>query len=68
MISIFIAIRDITTKTIIATVIIMVDIIGDQIDAAELTFVNIANAISTMLEEKYQYLFLKRLLQVVSLN
>ena len=28
----------------------MVDIIGDQIDAAELTFVNIANAISTMLE------------------
>ena len=50
MISIFIAIRDITTKTIIATVIIMVDIIGDQIDAAELTFVNIANAISTMLE------------------
>lgn len=35
---------------IIATVIIMVDIIGDQIDAAELTLVNIANAISTMLE------------------
>jgi len=28
----------------------MVDIIGDQIDAAELTFVNIANAISTMLD------------------
>lgn len=28
----------------------MVDIIGDQIDAAELTFFNIANAISTMLE------------------
>lgn len=50
MISIFTAIRDITTKTIIATVIIMVDIIGDQIDAAELTFVNIANAISTILE------------------
>lgn len=28
----------------------MVEIIGDQIDAAELTFVNITNAISTMLE------------------
>ncbi len=28
----------------------MVDIIGDQIDAAELTLVNIANAISTKLE------------------
>lgn len=28
----------------------MVEIIGDQIDAAELTFVNITKAISTMLE------------------
>ena len=28
----------------------MVDIIGDQVDAAELTLVSITNAISTMLE------------------
>lgn len=50
MISIFIAMRAITIKTIIDTVIIMVDIIGDQIDAAELTLDSITNAISTMLE------------------
>lgn len=39
----------------------MVDIIGDQIDAAELTFVNIANAISTMLEGEIPVLIPKAL-------